>query len=69
MNNVSDSVLEITYFTGIDYSVLIIMLAISMSIGIYFGFFSEKLKTADDYLVGGRQMKSIPIAISLVARY
>lgn len=69
MNNISDTIPEMAYFTGIDYSVLIVMLSFSLSIGIYFAFFSKKLKTVDDYLVGGHQMKSIPIAISLVARY
>lgn len=57
------------YFTAIDYGVLVIILSLSLMIGIYFGFFSDNLKTAEDYLVGGHKMKSIPIAISLVARY
>lgn len=57
------------YFTAIDYGVLVLLLSLSLLIGIYFGFFSDNLKTAEDYLVGGHKMKSIPIAISLVARY
>lgn len=65
--NISDTASEVAYFTSVDYSVLVILLSFSLAIGIYFGFFSQKLKTAEDYLVGGHKMKSFPIAISLVA--
>lgn len=67
--NTSDTASEVAYFTAIDYGVLVAILSCSLLIGIYFGFFSDNLKTAEDYLVGGHRMKSIPIAISLVARY
>lgn len=67
--NISDIVLtDVAYFTVVDYALLIIILSFSIGIGIYFAFFSEKLKTTEDYLVGGRKMKPLPIAISLVAR-
>lgn len=55
-------------FTGIDYSIFAIILSASMAIGVYFGFFSKNLKTAEDYLVGGHQLKTFPVAISMVAR-
>lgn len=55
-------------FSAIDYGVLVLILSLSLCIGIYFGFFSDNLKTAEDYLLGGHKMKSFPIAISLVAR-
>lgn len=64
----SDTFEEKAYFATVDYSILIITLLASLAIGIYFGCFSNKMKTAADYLVGGHQMKVIPIAISLVAR-
>lgn len=60
---------ETAYFTGIDYSIFVVLLSLSLAIGIYFGFFSDELKTAEDYLVGGHRMRTIPIAISLVARW
>lgn len=66
--NGSDTISEVSYFTGIDYGVLAFILSFSLAIGIYFGFFSDKLKTAEDYLVGGHKMKAFPIAISLCAR-
>lgn len=59
---------NVAHFTVIDYTLLIIILSLSIGIGVYFAFFSKKLKTADDYLVGGHKMKPLPIAISLVAR-
>lgn len=64
----SEAISKVAYFTTIDYGVLITILSFSLAIGIYFGFFSDNLKTAEDYLVGGHKMKSLPIAISLVAR-
>lgn len=59
---------EVSYFTGLDYTIFILILSLSLAIGIYFGFFSNELKTAEDYLVGGHKMRTIPIAISLVSR-
>lgn len=64
----NDTGSELAHFTVIDYCVFVILLLLSSSIGVYFGFFSNKLKTAEDYLLGGHKMKSFPIAISLVAR-
>lgn len=56
-----------------DYSVFIVMLVICALIGVYFGFIEKKpAKKCDeesDYLVGGRQMKVVPIVMSLIARY
>ncbi|KAK5642168.1 hypothetical protein RI129_008335 [Pyrocoelia pectoralis] len=54
-------------FSWVDYILFSAMLGISTLIGIYFGFFGKKQKTANDYLLGGRQMCAIPIAISLLA--
>lgn len=68
MNSTDTVIAEVSYFTAIDYALLVIIMSFSMGIGIYFAFFSKKLKTTDDYLVGGRKMKPLPIAISLVAR-
>lgn len=69
MNNSDTTIFaEVAYFTVIDYALLITILSLSIGVGIFFAFFSEKLKTTDDYLVGGHKMKPLPIAISLVAR-
>lgn len=56
-----------------DYLVFVVMLVICALIGVYFGFIEKKpAKKCDeesDYLVGGRQMKVVPIVMSLIARY
>lgn len=55
-------------FTAIDYAVFVTMLAISAGIGVWFGCFNKGEQTTEEYLLGGRKMKTIPIAISLIAR-
>ncbi|XP_054091956.1 sodium-coupled monocarboxylate transporter 1 [Zeugodacus cucurbitae] len=54
-------------FGSVDYVVFVLMLAASAAVGIFFGFFSKSKNTTDEYLMGGKRMKIIPIAISLVA--
>lgn len=51
-----------------DYVVFICMLLVSTSIGIWFGCFGGNNQTTEEYLLGGRRMKTWPIAISLIAR-
>ncbi|KAF5286293.1 hypothetical protein FQR65_LT12733 [Abscondita terminalis] len=43
------------------------MLAISIFIGIYFGFFGKQQKTTDEYLLGGNAIKTIPVTLSLIS--
>ncbi|XP_053962139.1 sodium-coupled monocarboxylate transporter 1 [Anastrepha ludens] len=54
-------------FGTADYIVFVCMLAASAAVGVYFGFFSKSKNTTDEYLMGGKRMKTIPIAISLIA--
>lgn len=54
-------------FQSTDYIVFAFMLSISAAIGVYFGFFDKSADTTDEYLMGGKRMKTFPIAISLVA--
>lgn len=70
--NVDDVRVQLQKFTWPDYSMFVLMLATCAGIGIYFGFFEKKAKNvaqSDDYLVGGRNMKTFPVAMSLIARY
>lgn len=55
-------------FLWIDYLVFVFMLSICGGIGIYFGFI-KKQNSAQDYLMGGRNMSLIPVTFSLVARF
>lgn len=54
-------------FNWVDYIVFVCMLAISAVVGVYWGFF-KKQSTQQDYLLGGRNMQVVPVAMSLVAR-
>lgn len=66
-NIVSDMQYQMQKFSWIDYVVFVFMLAISACVGVYWGFF-KKQSTQNDYLLGGRNMKVIPVSMSLVAR-
>lgn len=55
------------HFTVLDMVYFVIMLAICGGIGVYFGFI-KKQNSSQDYLMGGRNMKLIPVCFSLVAR-
>lgn len=69
--SVEDVRIALQKFALPDYLVFLLMLSICAAIGIYFGFIEKKSKQiADetDYLVGGRNMKVFPVAMSLIAR-
>ncbi|XP_071056778.1 sodium-coupled monocarboxylate transporter 1-like [Onthophagus taurus] len=53
-------------FSWIDYVLFLSMLILSTLIGIYYGFF-QKQSTANDYLLGGKQMTIWPVAMSLAS--
>ncbi|KAK5642181.1 hypothetical protein RI129_008348 [Pyrocoelia pectoralis] len=58
--------MEQNFFTWIDYAIFVIIIAISCIVGLYFGFFSKQ-KTTEEYLLGGKNMKWLPVSISLTA--
>lgn len=43
------------------------MLVVSCGIGTFYGFFDGKQNTSADFLLGGRGMGTIPMAMSLAA--
>jgi sodium-coupled monocarboxylate transporter 8/12 len=51
-----------------DYFILVVMLIISASIGLFYGYFGPKQKTASDFLLGGSSMGTFPMAMSLASR-
>nr|XP_022915692.1 sodium-coupled monocarboxylate transporter 2-like [Onthophagus taurus] len=53
-------------FSWIDYVLFLSMVILSTLIGIYYGFF-QKQSTANDYLLGGKQMTIWPVAMSLAS--
>ncbi|RZC35326.1 SSF domain containing protein, partial [Asbolus verrucosus] len=56
-------------FSWYDYILFTVMLSFSALIGIYFGCFGSKQSTTNEYLMGGKTMKVLPIAVSLVASH
>ncbi|XP_055544401.1 sodium-coupled monocarboxylate transporter 1-like [Wyeomyia smithii] len=58
------------WFTTIDYVIFCTMMLLSAVIGIYYGFFAkQKQNNTAEYLLGSRQMKVFPVAMSLTATH
>ncbi|XP_019882565.2 sodium-coupled monocarboxylate transporter 1-like isoform X1 [Camponotus floridanus] len=55
-------------FGTLDYIMFAIMLVACGIVGIYFGFI-KKSSGEDEYLVGGRNMKTFPVSLSLIASF
>ncbi|KAJ8920690.1 hypothetical protein NQ315_004829 [Exocentrus adspersus] len=55
-------------FDWVDYIMFVVMLLMCISIGIYYALCNSSLNV-QEYLVGGRNMKVIPVAVSLVASF
>ncbi|XP_018331292.1 sodium-coupled monocarboxylate transporter 1-like isoform X2 [Agrilus planipennis] len=55
-------------FGWADYMVFILMLTVCIGIGIYFGVYNAAT-SSQEYLVGERAMKTVPIAMSLIASF
>ncbi|XP_056678089.1 sodium/iodide cotransporter [Monodelphis domestica] len=52
-----------------DYGVFGLMLLVSTSIGLFFGLARGGQKTAEDFFTGGRQMRAVPVGLSLAASF
>ncbi|XP_055705827.1 sodium-coupled monocarboxylate transporter 1 isoform X1 [Phlebotomus papatasi] len=68
MQSLEDLILRSQKFSLPDYLVFVSMLFFCILIGIYFGFI-KSVDTESEYLVGGRNMKVVPIALSLIASF
>ena len=55
-------------FGTVDYTIFTLMLLACGGIGIYFGFIKKSIGE-DEYLVGGRNMKTFPVSLSLIASF
>jgi len=56
--------------TWLDYTVFSTLMLMSALIGVYFAFFAkQKQNTTSEYLTGGKNMPTFPIAMSMIARY
>lgn len=55
-------------FSTVDYVLFATMMFLSFLIGVYYGFIrKEKQNTTAEYLLGSKEMKVWPTAISLTA--
>ncbi|XP_073672377.1 sodium-coupled monocarboxylate transporter 1 [Paramisgurnus dabryanus] len=63
------STLSSTSFSAWDYVVFTLMLVISAGIGLYFAFTGGGQRSSADFLVGGRSMTAVPVALSLTASF
>ncbi|KAL8221747.1 UNVERIFIED_CONTAM: Sodium-coupled monocarboxylate transporter 1 [Gekko kuhli] len=52
-----------------DYVVFAAMLLISAGIGLYYAFAGGVQKTSREFLMGGRRMSAVPVALSLTASF
>ena len=66
--NNTDMCGERNIFHWPDYAILTIMLLVSAGIGLFYGCFGPKQKTASDFLLGGSSMGTFPMAMSLASR-
>lgn len=58
----------IFHFGWLDYGFFVGLLGMSTLIGIFYGFFSKhKQNNVSEYILGGRSMKILPVAISMIA--
>ena len=55
------------FFSFIDYIVFILTIIGSLAIGAYYGI--KENKTTEDFLMAGRSMSPIPVALSLIATF
>ncbi|RWS20048.1 sodium-coupled monocarboxylate transporter 1-like protein, partial [Leptotrombidium deliense] len=53
-------------FGVVDYIIFIGLIFVSLLIGIYFAI-KDRAKNSNDYLTGGKQMKTLPVVFSLMA--
>ena len=58
-----------SYFGVIDYVAVGLTLLISLAIGIYHAVKGRGKETNEDLLMGGRKMKALPIAASMLVTY
>lgn len=55
-------------FSWVDFAVFAILLIATSTIGVFFALCKKTKQTTEEYLYGGRSMKMLPVAISLIAR-
>ncbi|XP_055027965.2 solute carrier family 5 member 6 [Misgurnus anguillicaudatus] len=57
------------YFGIIDYVIFALLLVASMSIGLYYAFTGGRQRTTQEFLMADRNMKCLPLSLSLMATF
>lgn len=52
-----------------DFVLFALTLLVSLAVGIYHGFRRNKQQTTEDFLLGGRNLQAVPVAISMFMSY
>nr|CAD7570052.1 unnamed protein product [Timema californicum] len=66
--NVTSEDYEPIWFDWLDHSVFALMLGVSTLVGVFIGLYGKQ-DTKVDYLLGGKVMNTLPVAVSLVASH
>ena len=56
-------------FHWFDYVVFLLTLSVSLGIGVFFALSGSRQGSTGEFLMGNRQMKLIPVVISLIVSY
>lgn len=59
----------VAQFAAWDYVVFILMLLVSVSIGVYHAIKARRQQSNQQFLLGGREMRALPVAMSLTASF
>ncbi|XP_071752021.1 solute carrier family 5 member 6 isoform X2 [Centroberyx gerrardi] len=57
------------HFTVVDYVIFAILLAASMSIGVYYAVSGGRQRTTQEFLMADRSMRCLPVSLSLIASF
>nr|CAD7444329.1 unnamed protein product [Timema bartmani] len=66
--NMTSEDYEPIWFDWLDHSVFALMLGVSTLVGVFIGLYGKQ-DTKVDYLLGGKVMNTLPVAVSLVASH
>ena len=56
-------------FHIVDYLIFSSVLVVSLGIGLYHAFTGGKQRTTKEYLMGNRQLKTLPVALSILVSF
>ena len=65
MGNSGGVPMETLTFSIQDYVVWAVILLFSLAIGVFYACVGDRQRSTEEYLVGGRQMNPIPVALSI----